>query len=225
SATALNDVVSGSNGSCGGSYLCTAKAGYDGPTGLGTPNGVRAFAPAGPHGDIAGTVTNAADGKPIAGATVTAGTASGSTDANGHYDLSVAVGTYDVTAAAYGYQSKTVTGVTVTDGATTTVDFALTAVPKITISGTVKDGSGHGWPLYAKIAVSGVPGGPVFTDPVTGHYQVSVAAGSSYTLHVTANYPGYDPADVTVTAGTTDVVQDIALKVNADSCAAPGYTP
>jgi hypothetical protein len=33
----LYDVVSGSNGSCGGSYLCTARTGYDGPTGLGTP--------------------------------------------------------------------------------------------------------------------------------------------------------------------------------------------
>lgn len=41
--SALNDVVSGSNGSCGGSYLCTARPGYDGPTGLGTPNGVGAF--------------------------------------------------------------------------------------------------------------------------------------------------------------------------------------
>jgi subtilase family serine protease len=39
----LFDVASGSNGSCGGSYLCTAGAGYDGPTGLGTPNGVGAF--------------------------------------------------------------------------------------------------------------------------------------------------------------------------------------
>ncbi len=39
----LNDVTSGSNGSCSGSYLCTAKAGYDGPTGLGTPNGTGAF--------------------------------------------------------------------------------------------------------------------------------------------------------------------------------------
>jgi subtilase family serine protease len=39
----LNDVVSGSNGSCSGSYLCTGKSGYDGPTGLGTPNGVTAF--------------------------------------------------------------------------------------------------------------------------------------------------------------------------------------
>ena len=39
----LNDVTSGSNGSCGGSYLCTAIVGFDGPTGLGTPNGVVAF--------------------------------------------------------------------------------------------------------------------------------------------------------------------------------------
>ena len=39
----LNDVTSGSNGSCGGSYLCTAKAGYDGPSGLGTPNGTGGF--------------------------------------------------------------------------------------------------------------------------------------------------------------------------------------
>lgn len=40
---ALNDVTSGSNGSCGGSYLCTAVVGYDGPTGLGTPLGTAAF--------------------------------------------------------------------------------------------------------------------------------------------------------------------------------------
>ncbi len=37
------DVTSGSNGSCGGSYLCTSGTGYDGPTGLGTPNGTAAF--------------------------------------------------------------------------------------------------------------------------------------------------------------------------------------
>lgn len=39
----LFDVTSGSNGSCGGSYLCTSGPGYDGPTGLGTPNGTGAF--------------------------------------------------------------------------------------------------------------------------------------------------------------------------------------
>ena len=39
----LNDVTSGSNGTCTTHYLCTAGAGYDGPTGLGTPNGTGAF--------------------------------------------------------------------------------------------------------------------------------------------------------------------------------------
>src|SRR4051794_6686965 len=42
-AASLNDVTTGSNGSCSGSYLCTGKAGFDGPTGLGTPNGTGAF--------------------------------------------------------------------------------------------------------------------------------------------------------------------------------------
>jgi len=36
-------VTSGSNGSCSPSVLCTAGAGWDGPTGLGTPNGTTAF--------------------------------------------------------------------------------------------------------------------------------------------------------------------------------------
>jgi hypothetical protein len=41
--SSLHDVTSGSSGSCGGSYLCTGKVGYDGPTGNGTPNGSTAF--------------------------------------------------------------------------------------------------------------------------------------------------------------------------------------
>jgi subtilase family serine protease len=39
----LTDVTSGSNGSCGANFLCTAGAGYDGPTGLGSPIGIGAF--------------------------------------------------------------------------------------------------------------------------------------------------------------------------------------
>jgi subtilase family serine protease len=50
-SAALFDVVGGSNGSCTGngrkrsgqSYFCNAVAGYDGPTGLGTPNGTGGF--------------------------------------------------------------------------------------------------------------------------------------------------------------------------------------
>ncbi|WP_370351506.1 S8 family serine peptidase [Catenulispora sp. EB89] len=42
----LNDVVGGSNAPstvCGGDYQCNAVVGYDGPTGMGTPNGLSAF--------------------------------------------------------------------------------------------------------------------------------------------------------------------------------------
>lgn len=39
----LHDVTQGSTGSCGGASTCTAVPGYDGPTGLGTPNGPSAF--------------------------------------------------------------------------------------------------------------------------------------------------------------------------------------
>jgi hypothetical protein len=41
--SSLNDVTSGSNGSCSPAYFCTAGTGYDGPTGWGTPNGLTAF--------------------------------------------------------------------------------------------------------------------------------------------------------------------------------------
>jgi hypothetical protein len=46
--TALFDITSGSDGSCANSYLCTARTGYDGPTGLGTPNDLTAFKAAAP---------------------------------------------------------------------------------------------------------------------------------------------------------------------------------
>jgi subtilase family serine protease len=41
--TSLYDVTSGSNGTCAVAYYCKGQAGYDGPTGLGTPNGIGAF--------------------------------------------------------------------------------------------------------------------------------------------------------------------------------------
>ncbi len=39
----LHDITTGSNGSCPTTQWCHARAGWDGPTGLGTPNGTGAF--------------------------------------------------------------------------------------------------------------------------------------------------------------------------------------
>ncbi len=42
--TTLYDVIGGANGTCSpNTYLCTAVKGYDGPTGVGTPQGVGAY--------------------------------------------------------------------------------------------------------------------------------------------------------------------------------------
>jgi hypothetical protein len=46
-ASALNDVVSGENGKCGTATICKAVSGFDGPTGVGSPVGLGAFAVAG----------------------------------------------------------------------------------------------------------------------------------------------------------------------------------
>jgi len=43
------DVTTGNNGSCSPAFLCTAETGYDGPTGIGTPDGIT--------GLVAGTTT------------------------------------------------------------------------------------------------------------------------------------------------------------------------
>jgi hypothetical protein len=39
----LFDIAGGTNGDCSAGYLCTARPGFDGPTGNGTPNGIGAF--------------------------------------------------------------------------------------------------------------------------------------------------------------------------------------
>ena len=44
---ALSDVTAGSNGTCGGATICKAIAGFDGPTGVGSPIGLKAFAVSG----------------------------------------------------------------------------------------------------------------------------------------------------------------------------------
>jgi subtilase family serine protease len=57
-ASDLNNVTTGSNGDCG-NYLCNGGVGYNGPTGLGTPEGTAAFtAPSTPPPVNTITVTN-----------------------------------------------------------------------------------------------------------------------------------------------------------------------
>jgi N-acetylneuraminic acid mutarotase len=223
-ATGLNDVTSGSdyNQSCTPAYFCMAGPGYDGPTGVGTPDGVAAFSPV-QAGTLAGTVTDAATGQPITGATVTAGPFTGTTNSSGQYSLTVAAGSFTVAARAFGYVQKGASGVRVTAGQTTTQNFALATAAAVPVTGTVTDGSGQGWPLYASISISGDPNGPVYTNPYTGAYRVNLPGQASYKLTITPLYPGYKAKTVTVTVGRSGSQKNAAVAVNTAKCDAPGY--
>jgi IPT/TIG domain len=51
-ASSLYDVLSGGNGSCAATTECEAVAGYDGPTGIGSPLGLGVFSPPGAPTDL-----------------------------------------------------------------------------------------------------------------------------------------------------------------------------
>jgi N-acetylneuraminic acid mutarotase len=92
-----------------------------------------------------------------------------------------------------------------------------------TVTGTVRDASGHGWPLYARVTVAGT-GITGYTDPVTGGYRLSVpVTGSPDTLDVAAVYPGYQAARARINPDAGSLRLDFGLTADAESCTAPGY--
>jgi subtilase family serine protease len=63
----LYDVASGNNGSCSPAVLCTSGPGWDGPTGLGTPDGLTAFQPGSRSTVAAGALPPNSATRPAAG--------------------------------------------------------------------------------------------------------------------------------------------------------------
>ncbi|MFK3979507.1 S8 family serine peptidase [Micromonospora sp. NPDC050397] len=179
-------------------------------------------APRGPVGQATGTVTNSATGAALAGATISAGPRRVTTGTDGTYSLTLSAGEQTVTASAYGYADRTVT-VTVPEGGAVTTNFALVETPPVTVTGTVTDGSGHGWPLYASIEIPGRPGGPVFTDPSTGAYSFTVPGNTTYKATTTARYPGYQQVSTTLALGTGTTTANIAVPVDP-GCNVAGYS-
>jgi len=183
----------------------------------------------GPTGTLEGTVTDGTN--PIAGVKVTAGAASATTDASGHYTFTLPVGTYDMTASKYGFFPGSAEDVAVTDGGDTVQDFTLAAAPQTMVNGVVRDGSGGGWPLYAQIKIT-APGAPTFnlyTDPVTGYYSQVLVEGTTYNFAITALVPGYTPGGGPLPLGVVTptgsaVVKNWDLTVDVLACNAPGYT-
>lgn len=144
------------------------------------------------------------------------------TGSDGTYALPLPTGEYTVKVTAFGYVDNTFTA-TVTAGNTIDRAVRLTPLPRVDITGTVKDGSGQGWPLYAKLTLSGVPGGTVYTRPVDGRYSFSLPAGATYKLTVESQYGGYESVNQELVVGRKNLHHDIAVPVIAKECSAAGY--
>ncbi len=187
-------------------------------------------APRGETGVLAGVVRDAATGQPVAGAGVVAAAVDGSgervaaTDQTGQYRFTLTVGEYRVVVSAFGYATTQPVTVTIPAGATVTADLTIAPQARVNVHGRITDGSGQGWPLYARVVVDGVPGGTFFTKPHDGRYSFELPAGSTYTLRVKAEYPGYEAVVAQVAVGNEDEVRrDFALAVGTEQCLAAGY--
>jgi subtilisin family serine protease len=158
--------------------------------------------PRGPTGTLTGVVTDAGTGAPISGAVVeVTGPSNRSliTGADGRYSSTLPVGNYTVTASTFGFGSASAS-VTITEGQTTTQNFALSRVSNGTVSGVVRDTAGA--PVAnATVEILGTPIQPVQTaadgsysipNVPLGTYQIKASAGGCYdqqtqSVNVTGN--------------------------------------
>ncbi|GAA1167480.1 hypothetical protein GCM10009584_05550 [Ornithinimicrobium humiphilum] len=180
-------------------------------------------APIGDTGTLEGTVTDGETGAPLTGVEVdVVGPVDRdlTTNDEGAYSALLSTGDYELTMSKFGYVTEEASA-TISAGATTTVDVALDPAASATVSGTVTDGSGYGFPLYARVAVQGTSVA-TFTDPVTGAYSLDLPQGETFTLVTQVQYPGYlsPTTEVTVDGDTT---ADVSVEVDAYACTAPGY--
>ncbi len=210
---------------CGGDYAY----GPNNDWGFGTIDALAAVQMAKSYhsGTLDGTVTQSVGGAPIEGANIQATQSitlsySTTTNPSGYYALNVISGTYTVDATAFGYLPAEVAGVGVTQDMTTTVNFALEAAPSHVLSVTVVDAN-TGWPLYAVTSLGGTPLNPVWNNPVTGHFELTLPDGWVYTLGVDAWTPGYLHQDVTVGPFYSDTEVVVELEPDQAACTAPGY--
>lgn len=180
----------------------------------------------GPMGVLDGTVTASGSGAPITSATVqaigTERTFEARTDAAGYFSMTLPVDTYTVNISAYGYMPVSIPGVVIAENLTTTLNIALDSAPSYTVSGMVFDPAA-GWGLYARISIDGYPGEPIWTDPATGNYSISLVAGQNYTFNVASFSSGYLPAALDTGVLTSDLVLDLPVQADTDNCVAPGY--
>jgi hypothetical protein len=164
-------------------------------------------------GTVSGSVTAAAGGAPIAGATVSFGSRTATTDGSGVYSfVLVPSGAYSgITVTTPGYIAGMVAGIAVADGSTTTQNFSLSAAPT---SGCLIDTNQAdfqtGVPTNTDLA--GTPGAVILSNtPVLDQQNTSLSINGNGID--TANWGGQ-----TFTAGLTGPLARADVNVFCSGC-------
>ncbi len=124
--------------------------------------------PVGSGGTISGTVTVTPGGAPLSGATVRLGVRSTTTNGSGFYSFTnIPAGTYpSMSASAPGYGTSSTATIPVTDGGTTTRNFALAAAPSTgCFTDTTQADFQTGEPTNVDLTTS--PGNVTLSKPTT----------------------------------------------------------
>ena len=168
---------------------------------------------------LTGNVTDAVSLLPISGARVTGTATTGgnnwsvTTNGSGAYSTTAITGGYNVTVSKWGYTSSTPLAVTLATGANTQ-SFTLTALPTVTISGTVQGSPGGllaGATVNVHSGLSGDSSGMTLTatTDASGNYSIIVPLGSdnlvsaSATGYISQTYPTTVVASANMTVNFT----------------------
>jgi len=185
-------------------------------------------------GGLEGGVFDALTGQPIRGAVLDAISEGDpaeqlrtETNEGGGYRFLLKDGqTYTISVAAEGFYPISEGGISAPgDGTTTRKDFHLTPDETlVTLSGVIRDGSGHGYPLYASIRFESEQyQTQVYTDPFDGSFEVVLHQEMVYDLTISPLMAGYQTVvDRGVLFTTSSASRDYAIAVGED-CVAPGY--
>lgn len=143
----------------------------------------------GPTGVLTGKVRDQY-GAPIPGVTVGSGYLATLTDIAGNYSLRLAAGVHSVTASKDYYAPQSVSGVTISEGATTPLDLQIAATPPASVSGFTAAPSSGLVRLY-------------WTNPPSGNFTGTMIRYSS-NQHPLNPTEGVLLADRTGTPGSSD---------------------
>ncbi len=187
--------------------------------------------PLGAGGTLSGTVTATVGGAPIAGATLTLGARTATTDGTGFYSFpGLPAGTYpSLTASAPGYNSSTVTNIVITDGNTTTQNFSLgTAPTSACLVDTTQADFQTGTPTNVDLAAS--PGDAVLAKPDIDQQNTTVGTSGVGITVTTWGGQTFTPSrtglltkvDINLfCSGCTGTIPNLTLSLRATSAGLP----